>query len=518
MTNRKTIVVLSLCLVIFSTGWLQIQHWNSTTLWLSLLWLFASAALLISFLSATKHQHTHDEPAPEITLESASSEDHISHMAIASAEVSFAADQMRIRIRKQVDHIREIADAADQISLNIDSAVENSGVLTEIAIKTNSSSLAGQSAVASASDNMNKTRDYAQNTADLIGKLKSSVSEISKITEVISSIAEQTNLLALNAAIEAARAGESGRGFAVVADEVRNLANRTSLATEEIGQKVSRINQETLETSEQMKRLVDEIERSRIETLAINERLEEIIELAKEVEERAVQSNEGSLESKAHQEHINSSLAEFTSELDASESDIQDIADRSMALSEKAEDIYNQVGIDGLEGLHRVVAVEAQKASAAISELLEQAIDTGKLSTEKVFDQNYQLIENSNPSKYSTAYDAFTDKTFPDIQEPILQKNSQILYAGAVDINGYFPTHNKKFSQPLTGNYEKDLVSNRTKRIFEDRTGKRCGSNTREVLLQTYKRDTGEVVHDLSTPIYVKGKHWGGFRIGYQVS
>lgn len=33
--------------------------------------------------------------------------------------------------------------------------------------------------------------------------------------------------------------------------------------------------------------------------------------------------------------------------------------------------------------------------------------------------------------------------------------------------------------------------------------------------MQTYKRDTGEVMHDLSVPIRVNGRHWGGFRIGY---
>jgi methyl-accepting chemotaxis protein len=70
----------------------------------------------------------------------------------------------------------------------------------------------------------------------------------------------------------------------------------------------------------------------------------------------------------------------------------------------------------------------------------------------------------------------------------------------------------------LTGDYETDLVNNRTKRIFNDRTGSRCGSNTKPFLLQTYKRDTGEVMHDLSVPIYVGGKHWGGFRIGYRSS
>lgn len=85
-----------------------------------------------------------------------------------------------------------------------------------------------------------------------------------------------------------------------------------------------------------------------------------------------------------------------------------------------------------------------------------------------------------------------------------------------MDRKGYFPTHNKKYSQPLTGKYEVDLVHNRGKRIFADRTGQRAGSNTQPLLLQTYKRDTGEILHDLSVPIMVRGRHWGGFRIGFR--
>jgi methyl-accepting chemotaxis protein len=85
-----------------------------------------------------------------------------------------------------------------------------------------------------------------------------------------------------------------------------------------------------------------------------------------------------------------------------------------------------------------------------------------------------------------------------------------------VDDHGYFPTHNRRYSRPLTGNYDVDLANNRTKRIFSDRTGSRCGSNKEPFLLQTYKRDTGEVMHDVSAPIYVRGRHWGGFRIGYK--
>jgi methyl-accepting chemotaxis protein len=89
------------------------------------------------------------------------------------------------------------------------------------------------------------------------------------------------------------------------------------------------------------------------------------------------------------------------------------------------------------------------------------------------------------------------------------------VYAIANDNKGYVPTHNNQFCEPLTGDPEIDMLKNRTKRLFNDRVGIRCGGHTKTMLLQTYKRDTGEVMHDLSVPILVNGQHWGSVRLGY---
>ncbi len=94
-------------------------------------------------------------------------------------------------------------------------------------------------------------------------------------------------------------------------------------------------------------------------------------------------------------------------------------------------------------------------------------------------------------------------------------KSDKIIYVIAVDYNGYVPTHNKKYSIDKTGLDSHDVAVNRTKRIFNDRTGLSTARNTKSYLLQSYNRDTGEIIYDYSVPIYVKGTHWGALRVGY---
>src|SRR6266567_1157010 len=53
--------------------------------------------------------------------------------------------------------------------------------------------------------------------------------------------------------------------------------------------------------------------------------------------------------------------------------------------------------------------------------------------------------------------------TGAQVLEHAYLKDEQVVFAVLVDHNGYLPTHNSKYSLPLTGNRDKDKVGNRTK-------------------------------------------------------
>lgn len=160
--------------------------------------------------------------------------------------------------------------------------------------------------------------------------------------------------------------------------------------------------------------------------------------------------------------------------------------------------------------------IEALAGAKMMERILEDAVLNGTLTLAEVFDENYQPIPGTDPPKYRTKYDRLLDRAIQPLEDEFL-KDDQVVFAVLVDRNGYLPTHNTIYSQPLTGDKEKDKINNRTKRLFNDEVGLKAAKNTKEVLKQVYNRDTGELMWDISAPVYVKGKHWGGFRIGFSM-
>jgi HAMP domain-containing protein len=147
---------------------------------------------------------------------------------------------------------------------------------------------------------------------------------------------------------------------------------------------------------------------------------------------------------------------------------------------------------------------------------LEAGIDAGFMTTKDVLEPVYEEIKGfdfgDNP-RFHTRYDFYTDRAVVGFEDKILESNPDFLYAVGGDMNGYTPTHDSKFQKPLTGDRTKDLSGNRGKRKFWTPMHQNAARSLEPVLVQNYLRDTGEAAWDVSSPIFVKGWHFGAFRV-----
>lgn len=433
-------------------------------------------------------------------------------IAIDTARMDRNAHSIAADAEKQQQEVVHVAMATESVTQLSSTVSTNAADMATTAARNLDAAEAAHADVADMQKRIAEITAQMVRFTAIVDDLFTRTHVVDRLGKLIRSIADQTNLLALNAAIEAARAGEQGRGFAVVADEVRKLAEGTGKATKEIEEQASAMislvgttqaenqiiragieasNEAAIRTSEQFARFIGDFKHLRDVISSVTDAVANLDTINHDVVGRI-----GTIKERSAQ------TSKAAAEMSAS---IQTLRNNTESVQDALADF--RTGGTTFDGL----LTATRDLAATVTDVLTATEKRGL----NIWDRSHRLIPNSNPPRFNTSYDEAIDGELQRIYDDTLGSLKGCLYALAVDDKGYAPAHNSKFSNPPTGNPAIDLGACRHKRIFDDPVGRKLAANRRPSLFQTYVRDTGEVINDLSVPILINGRHWGAVRVGF---
>ncbi len=446
----------------------------------------------------------------------------VGSLGVELADVAGNLDEVTQRVANQAEQFKQLQRAAEAMvagNREIDRATKEaqqaaSAAGTEIA--------ESRTLIGGAVQHIADLTGAVGHIEERLGSFSALLRQIGGVAATIERIAKQTRLLSLNAGIEAARAGEAGRGFAVVAGEVKSLAEETRAATDRIGEIVRAL-------GDQIEGLINESgEATRHAGHAGSgaEKVKGVIIRADEAFNTVGREIDAIAKSAGDNlEACDTTLAELdglAQGVELSSTNLRRADQRIEGLLALSETLIEFIAESGVETADTPLIRLGMETAGRISREFEAAIARGEITAAQLFDERYREIPGTNPRQFLTDYVQFTDRVLPPIQDPVQKADPRIVFSVAWAKGGYLPTHNPEYCQPQGKDPVWNAAHCRNRRVFNDRAVQKVGANTKAFLLQTYRRDMGGgkfvLMKDLSAPIFVNGRHWGAFRIGFRQS
>ena len=446
----------------------------------------------------------------------------IGGLGVELADVAGNLKEVAGRVSTQADRFNHLQKTAETMaSANHDIATASRAVQTATSAAVGEISQS-RAVVETAVQHITELISAVGRMESRLGAVSAALAQVAKVSGSIEAIAKQTNLLALNATIEAARAGAAGRGFAIVASEVKNLAEATRQATRQIGDTVR-------DLDGQVGSLIGESSDASLRANNAGEGAERIKGIIARVQDGFTSVNReidgvamATTSNLGHCDTVIEELRHLAKDVDLSSTDLKNADDRVAKLLDLSENLITLISDSGVETSDTPLISATIETAKQISAAFEAAIERGEIRLDQLMDENYREIPGTDPKQYFTDYVEFTDRILPPIQDPLQKTDPRIVFCVAWANSGYLPTHNPNYRRPQGPDPVWNNANCRNRRLFKDRAVKKVAANTKPFLLQTYRRDMGGgnfvLMKDVSSPIYVRGRRWGAFRMGFRQS
>ena len=280
--------------------------------------------------------------------------------------------------QEQATAISKASQVTSRISTAIEQVASNAQSVTRDSAQAASYSRDGAKTVQETIAGMELIRSKVGLSATKVEEMGVRSEEIGAIVETIEDIASQTNLLALNAAIEAARAGEQGKGFAVVADEVRKLAERSSLATKEIGTLIKGIQKTVNEAVGAMKASASEVEAGVLRANSAGAVLNNILVAAESVYQQAEDAGNAAAKVSAAATELVEAVDAVSAVIEENTAATEEMAANSSELTLSIENIAsvseeNSASVEEVSASTEEVSAQVEEVSASATSLMEMA-------------------------------------------------------------------------------------------------------------------------------------------------